>query len=473
MRRCRQPWIFAEKQMHKTANRASETAARPLGVLILGRKRPGFDQEWNQLISRKSLAALTELGFQCIGAEAPVVDDASIHAAVDKIIEARCEALVLLQPSIAHGQLALSLMQRWSNPVTLWATPERPGDGKVSSCGLVGQHLWASMLRQARHPFEFVYGNPDDEKTRAELGRAIAMSRTVDRLRRAKLGVVGTYAPGFVDLAAEPFLLSRTLGVQLHALSLPQFIERVHGIPEKAVEEDVRRVLDLRLPMANVTGDALPVNSRCYLAMLELMQEERLDALTVQCWPELPNMLGQWPYLAVSRLTSEGHAIAIEGDVDGCISMLMNSMLGLGRSFLTDWLEHDESSIFFWHPGMAPMTMCDAVGSEFGPELDLHFNIAKPYVVNGRIRTGEPVTVMRLWRCDNEYRLTAFEGQTAAPRWKVTGNSVLVEVAGESVPARFDRLLHAGMPHHVLLAFGHHAETFWRAARLLGIEWHG
>jgi L-fucose isomerase-like protein len=451
--------------------REQNAKAGPLGVLILGRKRAGFDQEWNRIVCRESLAALAELGFECVGAESPVIDDATTGAALDRIQQAGCEALLLLQPSIAHGQLALTMMQRWSNPVTLWATPERPGDGKVSSCSLVGQHLWASALRQAGHPFEFVYGDAGDKEVRAELTRAIALSRTAYRLHQAKIGVVGTYVPGFIDLAAEPFQLRRSLGAQLHALSLPQFMERANGIADAAVEEDVRRVTALGLPMVKTAGDALAMNSRYYLAMLDLMREERLDGLAIQCWPELPNMMGQWPYLAVSRLTSEGHAIAIEGDVDGCISAWMNSSLGLGPSFLTDWLEHDRNSIFFWHPGMAPMNMCDAVGSEYGPTLDQHFNVAKPYVVNGRIRSGEPVTIMRLWRCDNQYHLAAFEGRTLAPRRNITGNSVLVEVMGESVPARFDRLLHAGMPHHVLLSFGHHADTFCRMARLLGIGW--
>jgi hypothetical protein len=35
-------------------------------------------------------------------------------------------------------------------------------------------------------------------------------------------------------------------------------------------------------------------------------------------------------------------------------------------------------------------------------------------------------------------------------------------VEGEPVPARFDRLIHAGMPHHVLLHFGSLRETFGR-----------
>ena len=445
--------------------------SRRLGVLILGRKRPGFDQEWNQLVCRQSIASLTELGFDCLGAEAPVVDDATTHAALDKVEQARCEALLLLQPSIAHGQLALTVMQRWRWPVVLWATPERPGDGKVSSCSLVGQHLWASALSQAGHPFEFVYGDAGSPALRTELVRAIELACTYQHISRSKVGVIGTYVPGFIDLAAEPFLLRKQLGAQLHALSLPQYMERIHLLPGEVVAKDVQRVRDLHLRKTNVTEEMLAVNSRCYLAMKEVMEEEGLDALALQCWPELPNMIGQWPYLAVSRLTSEGHAVSIEGDVDGCIHMLMNSCLKQGPSFLTDWLEHDQKEIFFWHPGMAPMIMCEAVGAEGGPELDQHFNLAKPYVVNGQIRIGEPVTVMRLWRCGAGYRLTAFEGATRTPRRRLSGNTALVEVPGEDVPSRFDRLLHAGMPHHVLLSYGHHAETYRRLARLFGIEW--
>ena len=63
------------------------------------------------------------------------------------------------------------------------------------------------------------------------------------------------------------------------------------------------------------------------------------------------------------------------------------------------------------------------------------------------------------------------------PRRKVTGNIVLVELAeadvarGGGVPERFDRLVHAGMPHHVLLVFGRNAESLRRLARALGLEW--
>jgi L-fucose isomerase-like protein len=447
------------------------SAEKPVGVLILGRKRPGFDQEWNKLICRRSVAAMEKLGFKCVGFDAPVIDDVTLRAALDGIRTAGCDSMVMLQPSIGNGQLALSLSQAWPEPIVLWATPERPGDGKVSSCSLVGQHLWASTLQQTGHPFELVYGDPDDALLQAELVRAVALARTAARLKNAKVGMVGTHAPGFIDLAADPFLLRRMLGVQLHSLSLPQFIDRVNRQQTAAVERDVEKVRALGLPLSDVVDSDLAVNSRCYLAARELMSEESLDALSIQCWPELPEVLGQWPYLAISRLSSEGLAVSMEGDVDGAIAELMGNSLGTGRAFLTDWLEHDESTIFLWHPGMAPLSMCHAIGENDGPRLARHFNIDKPLVVDGELQAGKPITIVRLWRSGSEYKLMAFEGESIPPRRKLTGNTVLIQVPDKRVPERFDRLIHEGMPHHVLLFYGHWAETYRRLARLLGISW--
>jgi L-fucose isomerase-like protein len=271
---------------------------------------------------------------------------------------------------------------------------------------------------------------------------------------------VGTYVPGFVDLAAEPFLIRQTFGLQLHALSLPQFIDRVNGVEEKAAADDLALVRRLGL----TKGDGPPaasliMNSRYLLAMKDLMREMGLDALALQCWPELPNTLGQWPYLAVSRLTAAGHVIAIEGDVDGAVGSLIGSLLGFGPGFLTDWLEHDDSTIFFWHPGMAPLDMCNLIGGDDAPILAEHFNGGRPFVVDGPLQTGRPVTVFRLWR-------------SIAPKRRITGNALLMEVDGELVPNRFDRMIHAGMPHHVTLHYGNYADTFRRLARMLDIEWH-
>jgi len=451
-------------------------ASKNLGVLIFGRKRPGFDQEWNKVTRERSLATLTRLGFHCIGADAPILDDAMIHASMDQILAAKCEALVVIQPSISDGQFAFTINQRWPGPMVLWATPERPGDGDVSSCSLVGQNLWASICRQAGFPFEFVYGSAETQDN--DLLQAIALASTVYRLRRSKVGVVGSHAPGFIDLAADPFLITQTFGMQMQSLSVPQFIDRVGDVAEAAVQEDMAKVAKLGLRYGEAGSEqpaekVMAVNSRFYLSMTGLMKENDLDGLALQCWPDLPNKLGQWPYFAVSRLLAEGQALSIEGDVDGAISSVITNYLGFGPGFLTDWLEHDDETIFFWHPGMAPLDMCDEMGGACEPTLGAHFNGKTPFVVNGPLKTGEAMTVSRLWKCDGKYHLMAFEGRGIEPRRKVSGNSLLVEVDGGNIYERFDEWMHEAMPHHVTLHYGNHAKMLKRLARLLSIEWHG
>ncbi len=453
---------------------ASQQVNKNLGILIFGRKRPGFDQEWNAMIRTQVLDFVRQLGFNPVGAAAPVLDDQGIHAALDSIEQAKCDALIIIQPSLTDGQFAFTISQRWQDPLILWATPERPTDGKVSSCSLVGQNLWASLLRQAHRPFEFVYGAPGAVKD--ELLRAIALTSAIRKLRRSKIGVVGTHAPGFIDLAADPFLIRKTFGMQLHSLSMPQFIDRVHQVPDAAVQKDLAKVHKLGLLQTGTKSappdEMLAPDSRFYISMTELMQEAGLDALALQCWPELPNIFKQWPYFAISRLSAEGRAVSVEGDIDGALASYISTLLGMGPGFLTDWLEHDEETIFFWHPGMAPLDMCNGVGTECEPTLGEHFNGARPSVVDGPLQTGGPVTVSRIWRCDDRYHITAFEGHAIPPRRNVSGNSLLMEVPGGKVPQRFEKLIHAGLPHHVILHFGHWADSFERLARLLSLEWH-
>jgi L-fucose isomerase-like protein len=451
-------------QRERTVTSAS-TPAAPLGVLLIGRKRPGFDQQWNEIIRGRALGALTALGFESVGAESPVVDDETIGRALDRMHQRGCRALVVLQPSLGAGQLAMTVMQRWPAPVVLWATPERPEGEKVSSCSLVAQHLWSATMRQANHPFEIVYGDPDDASVRRSLAHAIALSQTVVSLRQSKVGLIGSHAPGYISMQVDPFAMSRQLGLQLHDLSLPQFIDRVRGVDEAEVRKDVDHARSLNLPMRNVTVDDLATQSRYYLALRELIAEEQLDALAVQEWPELPNVLGQWPYLAMSRLVDEGHAVSMEGDADAAVAMLAGRHLGAGHAFVTDWLEHDEETIHFWHPGTAPLGMLES------PSLGQHFNIERPMVVDGSLRVDQPVTIMRIWRRDDRYVATAFEGKSIPLRRKLTGNQCLVRIDGGGVGRWFDTLCHEGMPHHPILFYGDHRETFRRFARLLNIDW--
>jgi L-fucose isomerase-like protein len=475
--KARAPKAMEEKKKMMTGTRESDVATSDVsrrttvprvGFLVIGRKRRGFDMEWGGRIEAEAWEAVEEWPLTVLRPQTRVVDDTTLRGALQELQDQACDVLVVMQPIMGDGRLAPVLAQLWQRPVVFWATPERQDSGSVSSCSLVGTHVFGSIFRQMRRPFELAYGDPRHAETRDQIVRAAWLCRAVARLQRSKIGLVGSHAPGFINMHPDPVALSRQLGVQLHHFGLQEFYQLVETCDESDLAADLDRVRRLRLPFGEGVSDSdLPANSRYYLAMRLLMDSENLDGLALRCWPELPNRYGQWPYLAMSRLADEDLAVALEGDVDGAATCLLGRFSGLGVGYISDWLEHDAGTITLWHPGHAPTSHCRTGTRRLGK----HFNTGHPMVIDAELAADRPITLFRLWRCDGRYQMTALEGHTAAPRRPLSGAHGLVLVDAVDVRTWFESRCHAGMPHHVTLFPGHHADFFSRMARLLDVDW--
>jgi L-fucose isomerase-like protein len=438
-----------------------------IGMIFLGRRRPGFDMEWGGQQEEKARSFLSKAGFPVIQPE-KAIDDISMRRAVAVCKENGAQVVVLFQGTMGDGRLAPTLAQLWPDPIVLWATTEKQDGDMISACTLVGAHCWGSVLRQMGHSFEIVYGDPASPATQKRFTEAARMAATVRALRTLRLGLIGGQAPGYYAMGGDLFAIYRGLGAQTQTYSLIEFSNVLNELTKGAVAEDVQKVKALGIPHKDTTDEDLPMASRLYLTMRSFMDNERLDALTVRCWPEMPNVFGQWPYLGIARLVDEGRAVACEGDAEGALSAWIGESLGLGRCYLTDWLEHDSKTITVWHGGAAPMSLCAPAGKPGGSKIARHFNIKKPAVVEATLRENMPVTLCRFWRCDGQYYLTAREGQTIKPKRHLMGTNGLARLDNQDPHAWFDELCHNGMPHHLCIFEGHSADLLKRLARALG-----
>ncbi|HEX3717192.1 MAG TPA: L-fucose/L-arabinose isomerase family protein [Verrucomicrobiae bacterium] len=441
-----------------------------LGVIFIGRRRPGFDMEWGKRMEGRLRGWLRGAGFPLFEPPEKAVDDGSLRRAVQLCNENGAEALVILQTTMGDGRLAPTLAQLWPDPPLFWATPENPEGDMISSCSLVGTHLWATTFRQMGHPFEVVYGDPDAAETQQRLVEAARIAATVRKLKRVRLGMIGGQAPGFFTMSGDPFAIHQGLGAQMQTFSLLEFADVVKGLSEKAVAEDVAKAKALGLPHKDTTDAVFPMDSRLYLAMRHFLDAENLDALTIRCWPEMPNTFGQWPYLALARLIDEGRAVACEGDADGALTNWIGESLGMGRCYLTDWLEHDHETITLWHGGAAPMGLCPPAGEPGSPRIALHFNSKKPTVVEASLRENMPVTLLRFWRYEGGYHLTAREGTTIKPKRALMGTNGLARLTDQDPGEWFETLCDQGMPHHLAVFEGHHAAMLKRLGRALQMK---
>jgi L-fucose isomerase-like protein len=339
----------------QTAGPAAKEKQPKVGVVFLGRRRPGFDMEWGKVMEQRVRGWLPQTKFSIFEPSEKAVDDASLRRIMAACEAQKVDAIVLLQTTMGDGRLAPTMAQLWPNPLILWATPEKQNGDMISSCSLVGAHCWASVLRQMGHTFELVYGDPDAAATQQRFREAVRLAATVRRLKTVRLGVIGGHAPGYFAMGGDPFFIHRGTGAQVQTFSLIEFGNVVNELSNDVVADDVAKVKALGFPHKDTTDDDLPMASRLYLAMKSFFENENLDALTIREWPEMPNVFGQWPYLGVARLVEEGRAIGIEGDADGALCAWIAESLGLGRCYLSDWLEHDEKTITIWHGGAAPV----------------------------------------------------------------------------------------------------------------------
>lgn len=460
---------MAETRLTLIPNMTQPAGSLKIGVVFLGRRRPGFDMDWGRAMEQRVRGWLEKSEFTIFEPGEKAVDDASLRRSLAACQEARIDALVVLQTTMGDGRLAPTVAQHWPDPVILWATPENPNGDMISSCSLVGAHCWASVLRQMRHSFEVVYGDPGEAATQFRFTEAVRTAATVRRLRSVRVGIIGGQAPGYFAMGADPFSVHHGLGAQVQTFSLIEFSNAVSELGDKTVADDTATFKAMGLPHKDTNDEDLLMASRLYLAMRSFIDNENLDTLTIREWPEMPNIFGQWPYLGVARLVEEGRAVGIEGDADGSLSAWIAEHLGLGRCYLSDWLEHDKESITLWHGGAAPISLCESVGVPGGPRIALHFNIKKPAVIEATIRAGMPVTVFRFWRLDGKYLLTAREGETIKPKRHLMATNGLAKMK-EDPGEWFDDLCHAGMPHHVAVVQGHHAALLRRFARLTNMQ---
>lgn len=479
--------MAASPEEHSLQSQGKFSVVVPIriGLIILDRKRAGFDVEWGLEMKseiRKTFDALSEKRFRKFVPEVVVVDDNTIRQALRSCEQASVDVLILTQPTISDGRLAPIIAQQWKGGLVVWGTPEKQTGSMVSANSLVGSHLFASIFSMMNRPFQFVFTNTDWALASEKLTTSIQNIQCVNTLGSVKLALIGHQAPGFLDFHPHPFLLNKTFGCIMQHVGLNDFFAMMNGIPNEEVQSDVE-VMQSKgwLTKENVeySADDLEKASRTYLAMKKLAQEENFDGIAIRCWPELPRDYGCWPLLGLARLATEGLPIACEGDIDGCLGCVVAKFLGAGAIYLTDILEYDADTLTMWHGGMAPEQLSEDSGTPIGPCIARHFNNNKPGILDAVIKIDIPVTLFRFWVRNNEYHLAVVEGVTVDPVRKdgsyLMGNSGLIQfdeqqLGGRSMVDIFEDFVTYGMPHHACVVAGHIASRLRKFCQQSGVK---
>ncbi|OHB84095.1 MAG: hypothetical protein A2V98_15155, partial [Planctomycetes bacterium RBG_16_64_12] len=271
-----------------------------------------------------------------------------------------------LSLTYSPSQIALPALTRTRLPIVVWntqelfAVTERFGTSEmIGNHGVHGTQDLASVLLRSGVRFEYVTSHLSDTGGLEPLEDFFVAASAANRLRRARLGLMGYPFPGMGDFAVDTTQLVATLGCQWTALSVEDYIQRAERAPRDEVEQlkaEYRELYDLA---DDLTDDDLDATARAELSLRSMVSEKRLDALSYQFMS-----LGEdertvtLPFVAASRLMAEGIGFGGEGDLVGAAgTWLLNRLMPPASFSEVFTIDFESGGLFMSHMGEANVAM--------------------------------------------------------------------------------------------------------------------
>jgi hypothetical protein len=102
-----------------------------IGLLIMGRKRPGFDPAWGTAIRTRITETLKGMPYPLTIPSENITDERELRIAVESCTTAGATLLVVVQPTISDGRMAPPALPALGRPTPPLGDPreaDRPHD---------------------------------------------------------------------------------------------------------------------------------------------------------------------------------------------------------------------------------------------------------------------------------------------------------------------------------------------------------
>lgn len=297
----------------------------------------------------------------------------------------------------------------------------------------------------------------DADADRRTLDEAVGDLEAVVAMRSTRLGVIGGPSSWLVASSPTPEVVRRRWGPEVVTVEPTRMIEltRTPVTPTGVLAERFTRVAD---PVRS-TVDRTAVDNAMGVraALVDVIDNDRLDAVTVRCFDLLGDP-GTSGCLALASLNDDGIVAGCEGDVPSALAMLwVRHLLGQPTWMANPAsLDVDRNELVLAHCTVAP-SMVESFA------LDTHFESGMGVGISARF-AAQPVTLIRVGGSDLD-ECWIVEGAIVA-----TGDDadlcrtqVTIEVSSGNVG---DLLTHP-LGNHLVLATGHHEQrlrAWWSMA---------
>lgn len=331
----------------------------------------------------------------------------------------------------------------------------------------------ANVFQRSGIAFEQVSGMlHDDPECWDEIGDWIDAARVAHVMEHNRLGLMGHYYNGMLDIYSDTTLQCAVFGGHLEILEVDELAALRREVTEEQIAarvEDFHRHFEVQ---PDCSGEELARAARTSVALDRLVAEHRLGSMAYYYMgsgvPENEDAVSSI-ILGNSLLTARGVPVAGEYEVKNAQAMKILDAFGAGGSFTEYYaMDWNDDVVLMGHDGPGHIAIAEG-RTKVRPLQVYHGKVGRGLSVEMSVKHG-PVTLLSVVESGGSLKLLVAEGESVA--------GPVLEIGNTNSRYRFPigarRFMNEwnaqGPAHHCAVGLGHLAPKIRKLGRLLGIE---
>ena len=427
-------------------------------------RRDVFSREeaikYNEKIRRKMNDFQCEIvDLEGINEEKLLYQDCDIQKIIDRFIDQRVDALFFPHCNFGSENRVAEVAKALNVPVLIWGPRDDAPDenglrSRDSQCGMFAT---GKVLRRYNVAFTYLTNSwIDSDDFKCGMEKFLAVANVVKSLKDTRILQISTRPEPFCSVICNENELIEKFNIHIYPVTLNELLKKMNQLQRNDVE--IKETISFIKKIDRI-GDEEKIYKTAALkvAMKELAKEYRCNAIAIQCWSSIQDMIGIMPCLANSMLTDEGIPVACETDIHGAITAVMMQAVGMGKKnpFFADVTvrhPYNDNAELLWHCGNFPYSL--AKNKEKASIGENKYNNDYYGVCEWELKEGD-VTIARFDGDHGQYQLFVGEAHTTEGPENV-GSYVWIEVEDW---VKWERKLVEGpYIHHVSVIYGKYGE---------------